>query len=133
MKRLSNIENRQLTQNITDVILTIVNSGYWNDMDIQFEDFYDCNEELQVVMIYRFKNEPLWHMCKITDQTKFWIQDQIDEWEKWNNKSISPICIHYERQVISIITAVFIILFLIVCVFDILLMKGKSNEDDQER
>lgn len=97
MKRLSNIENRQLTQNITDVILTIVNSGYWNDMDIQFEDFYDWNEGLQVAMTYRFKHEPSWYKCKITDQTKFLIQDQIDEWEKRNNKSISPICIHYER------------------------------------
>lgn len=97
MKRLSHIGNQWLVDNLTNIILTIVNSGHWNDMDIEFEDFYDWNEELQVMMQFRFKNEPTFMICKITDQTKYMIKDEIDEWEKRNNKSISPIIVHYER------------------------------------
>lgn len=94
MKRLSHIENQRLVKCLTEVILTIVNSGHWNDMDIKFEDFYDWNEGLQVMMSFRFKNEPTFMICKITDQTKFMIEDEINEWEKRNNKLISSASIY---------------------------------------
>lgn len=95
MKRILR-NNRDLSQNLTDTIATIVNSGHWNDVTVEFYDDYDWEkEELRVLMHLKFKNEEEITAFLITGQTKFIVKDKIDEWEKRNNKSISPIIIHY--------------------------------------